>query len=115
MGSSEQLADLIAPFLSGAIALIISLWLKDTAGKIVKGLAFKYSREFNEGDEVIIDGERALIVKIGFSQTVFGIYRTAKNSNKINHYWRYVPNDRIPFLHIEKIVADNDDIEGNDI
>lgn len=114
MQIEQTIAEWITPFVSGAVALIISLWLKDTAGKVVKGLSFKYSREFNEGDEVIIDGERALIVKIGFSQTVFGIYRTAKNSNKINHYWRYVPNDRIPYLHIEKIVADNDDIEGNE-
>lgn len=111
----DRIAEFITPFLSGAVALIISLWLKDTAGKIVKGLSFKYSGQFNEGEEVIIDGERALIVKIGFSQTVFGIYRTTKNSNRINHYWRYVPNDRIPYLHIEKIVADNDDIEGTDL
>ena len=111
---TNQISTWIGPFVSGAIALIISLWVKDTAGKIVKGLAFKFNGQFKEGEEVIIDGERALIVKIGFSQTVFGIYRTTKNSNRINHYWRYVPNDRIPYLHIEKIVADNDDIEGND-
>lgn len=111
---SGQLSEWIGPFVSGAIALIISLWLKDTAGKIVKGLSFKYSGQFKEGEEVILNGERALIVKIGFSQTVFGIYRTTSNSNRINHYWRYVPNERIPYLHIEKIVADHEDIEGND-
>lgn len=110
----DRIAQSITPFISGAVALIVSLWLKDTAGKVVKGLSFKFSGQFNEGDEVVLDGERALIVKIGFSQTVFGIYRTNANSTRINHYWRYVPNERIPYLHIEKIVSDNEDIEGTD-
>jgi len=109
----EQIANWITPFVSGAVALIASLWLKDTGGKIVKGMAFKFNGQFQEGDEVILDGERAIIVKIGFSQTVFGIYRTNANSMKINHYWRYVPNERIAYLHIEKIVSDNEDIEGH--
>lgn len=110
----DKIVESITPFISGAVALIISLWLKDTAGKIIKGLSFKFSPQFSEGDEVVLDGERAIIVKIGFSQTVFGIYRTNANSTKINHYWRYVPNERIPYLHIEKIVSDNEDIEGQD-
>lgn len=112
---TNQISEWITPFVSGAIALIISLWIKDTGSRIVKGLAFKYSGQFKEGDEVILDGERALIVKIGFTQSVFGIYRTAKGSNHINHYWRYVPNERIPYLHLEKIVSDNEDItEANE-
>jgi small-conductance mechanosensitive channel len=108
----ERIAEFIGPFVSGAVALIVSLWLKDSAGRIVKGFSFKFNGQFKEGDEVVLDGERALIVKIGLSQTVFGIYRTTKESNNISHYWRYVPNERIPYLHIEKIVSDKDDIEG---
>ena len=111
---NEQFANLLAPFVSGMIALVVSLWIKDTAGRIAKGLAFKFNGQFKEGDEVVLDGERALIVRIGMTQTVFGIYRTNKNSTKINHYWRYVPNERIPYLHLEKIVSDNEDIEGTE-
>lgn len=110
----ERIAEFIGPFVSGAVALIISLWLKDSAGRIIKGLSFKFSKHFNEGDEVILDGDRALIVKIGFFHTVFGYYKTTKNSSRVNHYWRYVPNERIPFLKLEKIVADHEDIEGTD-
>lgn len=110
----ERIAEFIGPFVSGAVALIISLWLKDSAGRIVKGLSFKFSSQFNEGDEVILDGERALIVKIGFLNTVFGYYKTGKNSSRVNHYWRYVPNERIPYLKLEKIVSDTEDIEGTE-
>lgn len=110
----QQIAEWITPFVSGAVALIVSLWLKDSAGRIAKGLSFKFSRQFNEGDEVVLDGERALIVKIGFFHTVFGMYKSGMNSTKISHYWRFVPNERISYLKIEKIVSDNDDIEGTE-
>lgn len=108
----EHIADFITPFVSGAVAIIFSLWLKDSAGRIVKGISFKFNGQFHEGDEVILDGERSIIVKIGLFQTVFGIYRTSKTSDRISHYWRYVPNERIPYLRLEKIVSDNEDIEG---
>jgi small-conductance mechanosensitive channel len=111
---NEEITGLITPFISAMIALVVSLWIRDTAGRIAKGLAFKFNGQFKEGDEVVLDGERALIVKIGMTSTVFGIYRATKNGNGINHYWRYVPNERIPYLHLEKIVSDKEDIEGSE-
>ena len=59
---------------------------------------FKMNRAFNEGDSVIIDGADAVIVRIGLTETVFGIY------GEKGYTWRYVPNERIPFLKLEKIV-----------
>jgi hypothetical protein len=86
--------------------LVISLWFKDFATKIAKGLAFSLNRSFQEGDKVILDGEKALIVKVGLTQTVFGI--TKSNGEWDGDYvWRYVPNERIPFLKLEKVVFDN--------
>jgi len=112
---TNQISEWITPFVSGAVALIISMWLKDSAGRIVKGLSFKFSKHFNEGDEVVLEGDRALIVKIGFFHTVFGYYKTTKNSSRVSHYWRYVLNERIPYLKLEKIVSDNEDItEANE-
>ena len=61
-------------------------------------MKFKMNRAFSEGDKVILDGCPALIVKIGMSETVFGVY------NKDGYTWRYVPNERIAFLKLEKIV-----------
>ena len=51
---------------------------------------------FNEGDEVLLDGELAMIVKIGARQTVFGVY------SQRGYTWRYVPNERIPLLEVRK-------------
>lgn len=94
------------PFISMMLIVIIGLMIKDFAMKAAKGLAFSMNKSFAEGDKVILDGERALIVKIGLTQTVFGITKTSGEWNG-DYVWRYVPNERIPFLKLEKVVFDN--------
>ena len=106
---SNQLSELITPFIVALLMLVIALWFKDFATKIAKGLAFSMNKSFQEGDKVILDGERALIVKVGLTQTVFGI--TKSNGEWDGDYvWRYVPNERIPYLKLEKVVFDNTSI-----
>ena len=61
-------------------------------------MKFKFDPAFNEGDEVLLDGELAMIVKIGARQTVFGVY------SERGYTWRYVPNERIPYLKLEKVI-----------
>jgi proteasome assembly chaperone (PAC2) family protein len=39
-----------------------------------------------------------MIVKIGARQTVFGVY------SQRGYTWRYVPNERIPTLKLEKVI-----------
>ena len=106
---SNQLSELITPFIVALLMLVMSLWFKDFATKIAKGLSFSMNKSFQEGDKVILDGERALIVKVGLTQTVFGI--TKSNGEWDGDYvWRYVPNERIPYLKLEKVVFDNTSI-----
>lgn len=100
------LAEYITPFITALVALIFSLWIRDLGTKVVKGLAFKFSSNFNAGDKVILDGEEAIIVKIGLDMTVFGIHRKSEDDDCYRYYWRYVANERIPFLHIEKVIRE---------
>ena len=97
-GVGLEVTNLIMPFISALVLLVITLWFKDFATKIAKGMMFKMNKSFNEGDTVILDGQDALIVKIGLSETVFGVY-----SSK-GYTWRYVPNERIPMLKLEKVI-----------
>ena len=97
-GVGLELTNLLMPFISALLLLVITLWFKDFATKIAKGMAFKMNKSFNEGDTVILDGQDALIVKIGLTETVFGVY-----SDK-GYTWRYVPNERIPMLKLEKVI-----------
>ena len=97
-GVGLEITNLLMPFVSALMLLVITLWFKDFATKIAKGMAFKMNKSFNEGDTVILDGSDALIVKIGLSETVFGVY-----SDK-GYTWRYVPNERIPMLKLEKVI-----------
>lgn len=95
---SGDLTALILPWIAVLVSAIIAFMLKDFVTNFAKGLAFQMNSAFNEGDKVIIDGSEAIIVKVGIKQTVFGVF-----SDK-GYTWRYVPNERIPFLKIEKVV-----------
>ena len=97
-GVGLEVTNLIMPFISALVLLVITLWFKDFATKIAKGMMFKMNKSFNEGDTVILDGNDALIVKIGLSETVFGVYSDR------GYTWRYVPNERIPTLKLEKVI-----------
>jgi len=93
-----DVTDLLMPWISVLISLLVAIWMKDYATSLAKGLKFKMNPAFNEGDEVLLDGELAMIVKIGTRETVFGVY------SERGYTWRYVPNERIPYLKLEKVI-----------
>ena len=97
-GEAIKITELLMPWIAILLSLIIALWLKDFAQNFMIGLKFRMNSAFNEGDKVILDGNDALIVKIGSRETVFGVY-----SDK-GYTWRYVPNIKIPNLKLEKII-----------
>ena len=53
-GVGVELTNLVMPFISALVLLVITLWFKDFATGIAKGLKFKMNKSFNEGDTVII-------------------------------------------------------------
>jgi len=97
---SLQFADLITPFISLMVVVIIGLLIKDIAGDIAKGISFKFFGSFKEGDKVVLDGHSAIVVKIGMTVTVFGC-----NDPERGYIWRYVPNDRIGMLSLGKVIT----------
>ena len=108
-----ELTELLLPYIGMVMIVIFGFMLKDFATKMSKGIAFSMNKQFQEGDHVLIDGERALIVKIGFTQTVFGV--TKSNGEFDGDYvWRYVPNERIEFLKLEKIIFDHTPLNNKD-
>ena len=96
-----ELTDMMMPWIAVLVSLIVAVWLKDYATGLAKGLKFKMNPAFNEGDEVLLDGEPAMIVKIGTVETVFGVYSDR------GYTWRYVPNERIPYIKLEKVINKN--------
>ena len=105
-GAALEITEFILPYIGMVLIVVFGFMLKDFATKMSKGIAFSMNKQFQEGDHVLIDGERALIVKIGVTQTVFGV--TKSNGEFDGDYvWRYVPNERIDFLKLEKIIFDH--------
>ena len=97
-GEALKLTELLMPWIAILLSLIIAFWLKDFAQNLLIGIKFRMNSAFNEGDKVLLDGNDAIIVKIGIRDTVFGVY------SERGYTWRYVPNTRIPMLKLEKIV-----------
>ncbi len=102
---ADSAVELLMPFVGMLLVVVMVFMFKDFAMKFGKGLAFSLNKQFKEGDRVIIDDERAIIVKIGLTQTVFGISKVHGDLDG-DYVWRYVPNERISFLKIEKIIFD---------
>ena len=96
-----QLTNFLLPWIGILISAIIAIMFKDWATSLAKGLEFKWNPAFNEGDTIILDGQEGMIVKIGTRETVFSVY---SDSGLV---WRYVPNERIVFLKLEKVMNPN--------
>ena len=104
--AAMEITTLLLPYIGMVMIVIFGFMLKDYATKWAKGIAFSLNKQFQEGDHVLIDGERALIVKIGLTQTVFGVTKSGGDFDT-DYVWRYVPNERIEFLKLEKIIFDH--------
>ena len=95
---TTQITNFILPWIGILISLIVAIWIKDFATSLAKGFKFQMNKAFNEGDKVLLEGNEAVIIKIGISETVFGVY------SEKGYIWRYVPNERIVMLKLEKII-----------
>lgn len=95
---TAQITNFILPWIGILISLIIAIWIKDFATSLAKGFKFRMNKAFNEGDKVLLEGNEAVILKIGISGTVFGVY------SERGYIWRYVPNEHIVMLKLEKII-----------
>ena len=71
---TAQITNFILPWIGILISLIVAIWIKDFATSLAKGFKFQMNKAFNEGDKVLLEGNEAVIIKIGISETVFGVY-----------------------------------------
>ena len=111
---SIELTQFILPWISVLLSIVLVFWFKDFATSLAKGLKFKQNPLFNEGDKCLLEGEEAIIVKIGIRSTVFGLYTIR------GYTWRVVPNERIEYLKLEKVInkdlhIDTDEEKGRRI
>lgn len=96
-----EFSDVMAPWIAILVSISAAFWFKDFVTNLMAGLKFKMNPAFNEGDAVILNDEDAIIVKIGLRESVFGVY------SKKGYTWRYIQNDRLHLLKLEKIVNKN--------
>jgi small-conductance mechanosensitive channel len=86
-------------WITSILSIIIILAIRDFATSFVKGMAFKLNKDFSPGDQVYLDGKLSVIISIGIKQTVFQL-----TDDNDTYRWRYIPNERIPLLELEKVI-----------
>lgn len=97
---SMELKDLVMPWFSALFSIVVVIWIKDWATNFMHGYMFYRNPAFMPGDEVYIDGKEARIISIGWTETIF-------ESKEAEHtVWRYVPNHRIDYIKLEKILGE---------
>jgi len=97
---SIEFVELITPMLVIMFAIILTLMVRDFATNFINGLKLRMHSSFQEGDQCILDGDNATILKIGFYETVIQI------DNGRGVVWRFLPNERIKFYKLEKVIKE---------
>ena len=105
MGFDGTITKLIAPWAGILLSVILIFLLKDIIYSLIKGLKFKLRPGFESGDDCYIDREHATIIKIGLLETVFEI------DNGRGKVWRYIPNEELDCLVLERIIIRKEDIK----
>ncbi len=89
-------------WITALITIALGLAVKDLVTTFVSGFLFKINKTFNEGDLVYLEGQVAVIIKIGMRQTVFEM------DDERGHIWRYIYNDRVKYLKLEKVIKEKE-------
>lgn len=88
----------IIAWITALITIAVGLAVKDLLTTSVNGVLFFFNSDFRVGDRVYINGQKAIIIRIGFRQTIFRIDRDDEE------IWLFVFNDRIKYQSLEKII-----------
>ncbi len=97
----QNLTTYVTPVLALLISGIVALWVKELVGDVVASIRWKMKPGFEPGDVVYLDGERATIISIGYSETIFEV------DNGRGKIWRYIRNTRVQNNHrLEQIISE---------
>jgi hypothetical protein len=97
----QSITTYLTPILALLISGIVALWIKELVGDIVASIRWKMKPGFEPGDVVYLDGERATIISIGYSETIFEV------DNGRGKIWRYIRNTRVQNNHrLEQIISE---------
>ena len=97
---SLEFTDFILPILGIIISITLGIFLHNLAKTIAASFAFR-SLGYRVGEEVIFNGQNAVIIQIGLLYSSFMILNGDQNNSYIRQ--RIVPSQRLEWQEIEKI------------
>jgi hypothetical protein len=92
----------VKTMIPSTIGLVIMLvFIKQPVEQFLKGLIFYWGKTFNNDDVVYVDGDKAIIKRIGLLNTHFELIEKSNGVDRI----RVVQNHRIQYLKLEKVIV----------
>lgn len=81
----EEIIALIETSRFPILSIVVLALVKKELVNLLKGIAFRMDKSFNEDEKIILNGRKARIVKIGLFKTKFYMYDN-NTMRKINNY-----------------------------
>tara|TARA_Y100001970_G_scaffold257205_1_gene335664 strand:+ start:26692 stop:27045 length:354 start_codon:yes stop_codon:yes gene_type:complete len=100
---SFDIATLATPLIGISIAMLFGFALKDFINNTIYGIKFICAKHWDAGQEVILEGKKARIIKVGFYETVFQV--ECPNGRVL---WRYIANTNLVNLDISRVIREGD-------
>ena len=100
---SFDIAELATPLIGISIAMLLGFALKDLITNTIYGVKFICSEHWSPGQEVILEGKKARIIKVGFYETVFQV--ECPNGAVL---WRYIANTNLINLDISRVIREGE-------
>lgn len=87
------------------LSIVLLAVIKDKLFNLIDGILFRFDKDFNEGDPIILKGKNARITKIGLFKTK--VYMLDKHGKAIT--MRKFNNYDVDRLEMEKLLANHEE------
>ena len=101
---SFEIAELATPLIGISIAMLFGFALKDLITNTIYGVKFICAEHWAAGQEVILEGKKARIIKVGFYENVFQV--ECPNGAVL---WRYISNTNLANIDIARVKRESSD------
>lgn len=103
---SLDLATLATPLIGISVAMLLGFALKDLITNTIYGVKFICAEHWAAGQEVILEGKRARIIKVGFYETVFQV--ECPDGAVL---WRYISNTNLANIDIARVIRESKTVD----
>ena len=100
---TPELLELISTMRFPILGVVFVALIKTELINLIKGIMFRFDKDFNEGDPILLENQKARIVKIGLIQSKVYVEKDGQTTMRKFH------NSDLSKLKMEKILMKHGD------